>query len=107
MNAKCGKAVWNFFLFANMLGEEMNYYASLNNSAEQTISLLFKANKMIDKVGSGDCFMAGLIHGIISNNSSQDIINFAAAAAFGKLQEIGDTTKKSLSEIEKLLSLYL
>ena len=101
---KC-KWVANTFRFDE--GQGINYYASLNTTAKQTVSPFFKANKIIDKVGSGDCFMAGLIHGIISNNSSQDIINFAAAAAFGKLQEVGDTTKKSLSEIEKLLSLYV
>ncbi len=51
--------------------------------------------------------MAGLIHGIVAKNSTDEIISFAAAAAFGKLQEKGDTTKKSLSEIEKLLRLYV
>ena len=98
---KC-KWVANTFRFDKEEG--INYYATLNTATEQTVSPFFKADKIIDKVGSGDCFMAGLIHGILANNSLQQIINFAAAAAFGKLQEKGDTTKKSLSEIEKLLS---
>lgn len=101
---KC-KWVANTFRFDE--GEGINYYATLNTADNQSVSTFFKTEKIVDKVGSGDCFMAGLIHGIVANNPTQEIINFAAAAAFGKLQEKGDTTKNSLSEIEKLLSLYI
>ena len=32
-------------------------------------------------VGTGDCFMAGLIYGMHHHHSAEEIINFAAAAA--------------------------
>jgi len=35
------------------------------------------------------------------------IIGFAAAAAFGKLQEQGDATKNSVAQIEAILSQYV
>jgi 2-dehydro-3-deoxygluconokinase len=54
----------------------------------------------VDKVGSGDCFMAGLIYASLQNFSNQEAINFAASAAFGKLQEIGDSTKQSINKIQ-------
>ena len=87
-------------------GAGINYYATLNTSSQQAVSPQFKATKIVDKVGSGDCFMAGLIHGILADNTAQQIINFAAAAAFGKLQEKGDTTKNGVIKIEQLLAQY-
>jgi 2-dehydro-3-deoxygluconokinase len=60
---------------------------------------------VVDKVGSGDCFMAGLIYGISTNHTATDIISFAAAAAFGKLQEKGDATQNSVKQIENILIL--
>jgi 2-dehydro-3-deoxygluconokinase len=55
-------------------------------------------------VGSGDGFMAGLIYCILSGHQPKNIIGFAAAAAFGKLQEKGDATKNSIQQIEKILA---
>jgi len=52
------------------------------------------------KVGSGDCFMAGLIYGNIKKYSAQDIIDFAAAAAFNKLFIKGDATTATVEEIK-------
>lgn len=49
--------------------------------------------------------MAGLIYGLYNNNDSQDILNYATAAAFGKLQEFGDATGQdvlTISKIEKM-----
>ena len=101
--SKC-KWVANTFRFDE--GAGINYYATLNTSAQQSVSPQFKSANIVDKVGSGDCFMAGLIHGILADNTAQQIINFAAAAAFGKLQEKGDTTKNGIIKIEQLLTQY-
>ncbi|OIR00125.1 2-dehydro-3-deoxygluconokinase [mine drainage metagenome] len=81
----------------------IEYYATLNTKTGQTTSPVFKTTKVVDKVGSGDCFMAGLIYGISSNHQPKNIISFAAAAAFGKLQEKGDSTKNSIHQIEKIV----
>jgi 2-dehydro-3-deoxygluconokinase len=92
------KTVANTFRFDNEDG--INYYASLFSEREQYHSIEFKTNKVIDKVGSGDCFMAGLIYGLSKKYAPQDIINFAASAAFGKLHEAGDATKQSVETIK-------
>jgi 2-dehydro-3-deoxygluconokinase len=81
----------------------IQYYATLNTQEQQVVSPIFQIRSVVDKVGSGDCFMAGLIYGISSAHAQADIINFAAAAAFGKLQEKGDATKNSVAQIKKIL----
>jgi len=53
----------------------------------------------VDKVGSGDCFMAGLIYGFRQGMAVQDAINFATAAGFGKLSEAWDATHQSVENI--------
>jgi 2-dehydro-3-deoxygluconokinase len=50
--------------------------------------------------------MAGLIYGLSSGHNGHDVISFAAAAAFGKLQEHGDATNNSVEQIQKILSMY-
>jgi 2-dehydro-3-deoxygluconokinase len=96
------KYVANTFRFdAN--GKDVHYYAALNTIDEQQVSPLFKTNTTVDKVGSGDCFMAGLIYGILKEHALNDVINFAAAAAFGKLQEKGDATNNSIQNIIAIL----
>ncbi len=81
----------------------IEYYASLNTKTEQVSSPIFQITKVVDKVGSGDCFMAGLIYGIASNHPPKNIIGYAAAAAFGKLQEKGDATNNTVQQVEKIL----
>lgn len=86
--------------------DNIEYYAALNSRKEQSVSPIFKTNQIIERVGSGDCFMAGLIYGLSSEHSGIDVISFAAAAAFGKLQEHGDATNNSVEQIKKILSGY-
>jgi len=83
--------------------DNIEYYAALNSREVQAVSPVFKTNKIVERVGSGDCFMAGLIYGISSQHSGTDVISFAAAAAFGKLQEHGDATNNSVAQIENIL----
>ena len=91
------KIVANTFRFDE--GAGIRYFAALNDANTQTISQTFTTSSVVDKVGSGDCFMAGLIHSSLSGYSKEEMINYAAAAAFNKLQEKGDTTSNSITTI--------
>ena len=92
------KTVANTFRFAK--GSSVEYYACLDTKTEQSVSNTFTSEKIIDQVGSGDCFMGGLIYGFSKNMPSQQIINYAAAAAFGKLHELGDHTNQTVEQIK-------
>jgi 2-dehydro-3-deoxygluconokinase len=85
-------------------GAGIKYYAALDNKEEQFVSPEFFTQTVVDKVGSGDCFMAGLIYGLYHRSPAQDTINYAAAAAFGKLQERGDATGQTVDAVKKILS---
>jgi 2-dehydro-3-deoxygluconokinase len=96
--SKC-KSVANTFRFDD--GDRISYYAALDTNGNQFVSNEFSTNNVVDKVGSGDCFMAGLIYGFYNKLASQEIIDFAAAAAFNKLFIIGDATTSTVEEIKK------
>lgn len=97
-NPSC-KVVANTFRFTPD-GAGVDYYATLDTSSTQSVATSFHADSVVDKVGSGDCFMAGLIYGIHNQLDHQETINYAASAAFGKLQELGDSTKQTIEQIK-------
>jgi 2-dehydro-3-deoxygluconokinase len=80
---------------------DTRYWAVLHKVNELYISKTREIGNVIDKVGSGDCFMAGLIYGISSNHNSQEIIDFSTTAAVGKLYEKGDCTNQTVDEIRE------
>lgn len=80
---------------------ENAYWALLQNEADIFVSKQYQLQKSIDKAGSGDCFMGGLIYGLSNQHPLQNIVDFSAAAAVGKLQEIGDATKQSVADVMK------
>ena len=59
---------------------------------------------VVDRVGGGDAFMAGLIYGLRKyKDDPQKALNFAAAAACLKHSIIGDFNAVSVSEVEALM----
>ena len=57
---------------------------------------------IVDRVGAGDSFCAGLIFSLIKEKSAQETIEFAAAASALKHSVEGDFNRVSVSEVEKL-----
>ena len=94
------RQVANTFRFDEADGQ-LKYYATLFQNGNSVVSNTHHTAGVIDKVGSGDCFMAGLIYGNLSNMPAQEIIEFAAAAAFSKLFVKGDATTQSVQEIKE------
>ncbi|MBO9562397.1 MAG: sugar kinase [Niastella sp.] len=99
---KC-KVVANTFRFDHGDGGIL-YYASLYTGDKLYSTTELIANKIVDKVGSGDCFMAGLIYGLYHQQEPQQVIDVAGRAAFGKLMEKGDTTSQDMETIIAQLS---
>jgi len=83
----------NTFRFTN--GERVNYYATLFTD-QLLVSEKYQSDKIEERVGSGDSFMAALIHGKIKQNSSQQILDDATKVAFKKLFVKGDTIDETI-----------
>ena len=86
--------------FAYTFRLEKEYWGVLQHGPDMAVSKKFSIGNVIDKVGSGDCFMAGLIYGLYRKNAALDIINYASAAAVGKLQELGDATGQTVDQVK-------
>ena len=96
---KC-KTVANTFRFdseSNLL----NYYTSLFTDGKSYSSTELSCEGVVDRSGSGDCFMGGLIYGFYNQHQPQEIVDYATAAAFGKLQEQGDATGQDVLTVKK------
>ena len=57
---------------------------------------------IVDRVGGGDSFGAGLIYGFMHGMSMQDTIEFAVAASCLKHSVEGDFNIASVDEVKKL-----
>lgn len=60
--------------------------------------------RIVDRVGGGDAFAAGIIYGVLNKMPAQKTVDFAAAA--GALQQTieGDFSRVSIAEVERLSS---
>ncbi len=59
---------------------------------------------IVDRVGGGDAFAAGLIYGLVSGKSHADALGFAVAAACLKHTIPGDMNRVSVNEVNQLLA---
>lgn len=59
--------------------------------------------QIVDRVGGGDSFTAGIIYGLITGKSNQDTIEFATAASCLKHSIEGDFNRTTVEDVETLL----
>ncbi|QQL50439.1 sugar kinase [Mucilaginibacter ginkgonis] len=97
---KC-KAVANTFRFGN--NERIDYYGTLYTDGHLYHSEEYHTDEAVDKVGSGDAFMAGLIYGYCNNYNPAQIAEYASAAAFTKLFVPSDATTIKADQIIKTM----
>lgn len=57
---------------------------------------------MVDRVGAGDAFAAGLIYGLLTEKNRHDALEFAAAASCWKHTVLGDFNIATVAEVESL-----
>ena len=58
---------------------------------------------LVDRVGGGDSFAAGLIYGLICGKDDQEVIDFAVASSCLKQTMEGDYNRATVQEIEQLI----
>jgi len=98
------RVVANTFRLDQKVG--IRYYSSIYSEGNLAVSKEYQAELIVDKVGSGDCFMAGLIYGFYNNLPLTDTVEFATAAAFDKLFIEGDATTSEVESINERMVTY-
>ncbi len=78
------------------------FYALLWNEKEILSSKHYEI-RIVDRVGGGDSFGAGLIYGLVSGKTDQDALEFAVAAACIKHTVPGDFNYCTAEEVEELI----
>lgn len=67
-------------------------------------SRAYEITHIVDRVGAGDAFMAGLVYGIHTYEEAEKAINFATGASCLKYSIPGDFNLVSASEVERLVA---
>ncbi|MEL6758743.1 MAG: PfkB family carbohydrate kinase [Pseudomonadota bacterium] len=60
-------------------------------------------HNVVDRVGTGDAFAAGLIYGLVTDMSDEPALQFGAAANALKHTIIGDTNMVTVEEVKALM----
>ena len=77
--------------------------ACLNDRKSFMVSRSYEITHIVDRVGTGDCFAAGLIYGFQVLPTHQDALEFAVAASCLKHSIPGDFSRSTVDEVNALL----
>jgi 2-dehydro-3-deoxygluconokinase len=76
--------------------------ACLFNGQDFIVSRRYEISHIVDRVGGGDAFAAGLIYSLSQNMPDEAALNFAVAASCLKHSIPGDYNRVSVAEVEHL-----
>ena len=77
--------------------------ACLNNRQEFLVSRAYDVTHIVDRVGAGDSFAAGLIYGMLQLPKHREALEFAVAASCLKHSIPGDFNRTTVDEVNGLL----
>ena len=77
--------------------------ACLNDRKQFMVSRHYDITNIVDRVGGGDCFAAGLIYGLLALGPAQDALEFAVASSCLKHSIPGDFNRFSTDEVQQLI----
>lgn len=77
--------------------------AVMHNRSEMISSQRYDITDIVDRVGAGDSFSAGLIYGLITYNDDTRALEFATAASCLKHSISGDFNRVTVAEVEALM----
>jgi 2-dehydro-3-deoxygluconokinase len=78
--------------------------ACLHNGREFFLSTRYDITDIVDRVGAGDAFAAGLIYGLSTGMDDEAALNFAVAASCLKHSIPGDMNLVSVDEVKRLMA---
>jgi 2-dehydro-3-deoxygluconokinase len=90
-------------LRGSISASDNNWAAMLYDGNEFFFSKSYPIH-IVDRVGGGDSFGAGLIYGLLNGYSGRDTIEFAVAASCLKHSIEGDSNHVSVSEVKALVA---
>lgn len=76
--------------------------ACLYNGSEFFLSRRYDITDIVDRVGGGDSFAAGLIYGLHTGMADEDALNYAVAASCLKHSILGDVNLATVEEVKRL-----
>ncbi|MEG0257316.1 MAG: sugar kinase [Christensenella sp.] len=77
--------------------------ACMNDRKEFLHSQKYDITDIVDRVGGGDSFSAGLIYGLMGEYTNEQALQFAVGASCLKHSIIGDFNRVSVEEVEKFV----
>jgi 2-dehydro-3-deoxygluconokinase len=78
--------------------------AVLHNGKDFLVSRRYEITDIVDRVGAGDSFGAGLIYGLLAYGDDVRALEFATAASCLKHSIVGDFNRVSVVEVEALVA---
>ena len=78
--------------------------ACVHNRQDFLVSRRYDITDIVDRVGSGDAFAAGIIYGLVTFQDDRKALEFAVAAGCLKHSVPGDFNLLSRDEVEKLVA---
>jgi 2-dehydro-3-deoxygluconokinase len=76
--------------------------ACLYNGKDFYLSRRYDITDIVDRVGGGDAFAAGLIYGLHTGMADEDALEFAVAASCLKHSILGDINLSAVEEVKRL-----
>jgi 2-dehydro-3-deoxygluconokinase len=77
--------------------------ACLHNRAAFHVSRRYEITDIVDRVGAGDAFAAGLIYGLATYDDDARALEFATAASCLKHSVPGDINRVGIADVEALM----
>ena len=78
--------------------------AMLMSRERFTVTRTYAVDAIVDRIGTGDAFAAGILHGCLTGLDDQAALDFALAAACLKHSIPGDFNLASAAQVEELLA---
>lgn len=87
----------------SLSASQNNWSACLYDGEGFYTSRKYAITDIVDRVGGGDSFSAGLIYGLLQKDTPQEALEFATAASCLKHSIYGDFNRVTVAEVEQLM----
>lgn len=84
--------------------DSQGWSACMHDGSRSHVSRRYQLDGIIDRVGAGDAFSAGLIYGLLAYNDDSRALEFATAASALKHFVPGDVNRVTAAEVDALVA---